>query len=285
MSQPPKGPELLPINSLAGTSLGISVSESEDLRRLGLSENHFRLALAEIARTILVSGGDIYYGGHLHPGGYTVFLLEELQKYGRRDQPLKICLNWVEHQSISDDEIGAMQSLIGMFGEVLFLDVDGDIIKRGRPAPTGAGNFSDVDSARALTGLRQFLVTRTDARILLGGKRRDFQGSIPGIVEEAVLSIQERKPIFLAGGFGGATLDIVNALHPEFAAWFPGPIEQPDARLNEGLSSLVNKVKKFDWDGSKNGLTDDENALLAATYRPSEVAALIGLGLGRLQGI
>ena len=47
---------LLPRDALKGICLGISVSQSPDLLRLGLIEAHFRLALAEIARTLKHGG-------------------------------------------------------------------------------------------------------------------------------------------------------------------------------------------------------------------------------------
>lgn len=46
------GPE-----ALRELRVGVSVSESPDLGRLGLVETHFRLALGEIARVILLGGG------------------------------------------------------------------------------------------------------------------------------------------------------------------------------------------------------------------------------------
>ncbi len=58
-----KEEELLPSNAFTGIRLGISVSDSADLARLGLLETHFRLALGEIARCVLVSGGQLAYGG------------------------------------------------------------------------------------------------------------------------------------------------------------------------------------------------------------------------------
>ena len=54
---------LLPPDALQGMRLGISVSESADLGRLGLLEEHFRLALGEIARVVLVSGGGLPMAG------------------------------------------------------------------------------------------------------------------------------------------------------------------------------------------------------------------------------
>ncbi len=56
-SRIPQEAKLLPSNALANVRLGISVSDSPDLARLGLLETHFRLALGEIARCVLVSGG------------------------------------------------------------------------------------------------------------------------------------------------------------------------------------------------------------------------------------
>lgn len=48
---------LLGPDALREVRVGVSVSESPDLGRLGLVETHFRLALGEIARVILLGGG------------------------------------------------------------------------------------------------------------------------------------------------------------------------------------------------------------------------------------
>ena len=103
--------EVLPSDALSGLRIGISVSESPDLNRLGLAELHFRLALAEIARSVVISGGSLAYGGHLSPEGYTAFLMQELQKYSRRDEPLLICLAWQEHRKLSRELSGSLQDV------------------------------------------------------------------------------------------------------------------------------------------------------------------------------
>lgn len=273
---------ILPQNTLKGKALGISVSESEDLGRLGLVEDHFRLALAEIARTILVLGGTIYYGGHLIPDGYTVYLIDELQKYGRRDRPLKICLHWVEHQTMDKKELDTQRRKIGLFGELLLLDIDGNLLPSNGIIRDQSKEITNDDLPRSLTGLRNFMATSTSARILLGGKRRGYLGSMPGLVEEALLSLQAKRALFLAGGFGGVCLDIIEALHPDRSNWFPKRLMPLDDRTSNSLMLLHKTAKDMRWDGSHNGLSSDEMALLAATYRPSEIATLVGLGLGRL---
>lgn len=46
------------------------------------------------------------------------------------------------------------------------------------------------------------------ARFVVGGDREQREGRPSGLVEEVVLSLALRKPVYLAGGFGGATADI-----------------------------------------------------------------------------
>jgi hypothetical protein len=48
------------------------------------------------------------------------------------------------------------------------------------------------------------------------------------------------------------------------------------------LDRLREVAESTNFEGYDNGLTQDENHLLAASYRPSEIAALIGRGMGRL---
>ena len=117
--------ELLPAHALKGKRLGISVSDSPDLDRLGLTETHFRMTLGELARTVVIAGGDLYYGGHLQPEGITAFLIDELHRYGRRDRPLKVCLAWTVHRRMSAEQIADQKEFLGLFGEIHFLAPDG----------------------------------------------------------------------------------------------------------------------------------------------------------------
>lgn len=277
--------KLLSADALSNKALGISVSESPDLGRLGLMEDHFRLALGEIARTVLVSGGKIFYGGHLQPNGYTTFLMQELQKYGRRNQPLKICLSWSEHRKMSPEEIQVKRQELGLLGEILLLDQEGQRLPDSYEPEAPELNWDSEIINKSLAGLREFLVRHTHGRILLGGKRYGFQGAMPGLIEEAVISIQCQKPLFLAGGYGGATLSIISSLCPANAEWFPMEYAatDDDTKVADALEVLKDVAQNSNWQLEGNGLDFDENRLLAATYRPSEIAALVGMGLGRMQ--
>ncbi|GLK62808.1 MULTISPECIES: hypothetical protein [Paracoccus] len=283
MSEETPRTELLPADALRGKRLGISVSDSPDLDRLGLTETHFRMTLGELARTVVIAGGDLYYGGHLQPEGITAFLIDELHRYGRRDRPLKVCLAWTVHQLMSSEQIAEQNEFLALFGEIHFLAPDGTRLD-GPVAGAPQEDFSAVERATALTSLRQYMTGNTNARIVVGGKRAGFEGKMPGIVEEVLLSLERRQPVYLSGGFGGVTLDIIRTLRPEFTEWLPSQAGAPeaDARLTEGLGRIKQVAVEKGWDGFANGLSDDENRLLAASYRPSEISALVGRGLGKL---
>jgi len=280
----PGAADLLPHDALRGMRLGISVSESPDLARLGLLETHFKLALGELARCVLVSGGELAYGGSLRPDGYTSFLVQELHRYSRRDRPLRLCLSCNEHRSLTLSALAGQKVALGLFGSMVCLDADGHEVDPavGRAEMPSAA-LDVATQGKALTSLRRYMAACTHGRILLGGRREGFQGDMPGVLEEALITLEHRQPIYLAGGFGGVTLDIIAALGVDDTSWLPLSPTAPanDARLAAGLAKLAHLRAAQDWPGLNNGLTDNENVQLARTYRPSEIAALISLGLGR----
>lgn len=262
----------------AGFRLGISISKSEDLGQLGLMEAHVRMALGEVARATLIAGGQLVYGGHLEPDGYTSFLVRECEKYQSRDRPFLGCVSWSEHRRLPLSEIERRRSEIGLLGRYEFLDLD------GRPTDPTDDRMEDpekvdADSAvMALTGLRSRLADLADARVLLGGKRSDYAGRIPGVVEEAILSIRGGKPVFIAGGFGGAAADMVVTLGLDPERW----LDVADRTSAQDQAELAASAEAAAWDATSNGLTVEQNQRLAVTYRASEIASLVVRGMSNL---
>lgn len=276
--------KLLPADALANVRVRISASQSPDLLRLGLLESHLRLAVGEIARCVLVSGGNLAYGGHLRPDGYTAFLVKELERYARRDRPLLVCLAWTEHRKMNLSELLREIRDIGLYGIIECLDLAGnptDPQKDRKEVPVHELN-REIQSL-SLTNMRRHLCDVAQGGIFIGGKREGFLGEMPGLLEEAIMSFELQQPVFLAGGFGGVTLDIVRVLGID-GDWFPkGPKDtELDKRLVDGLARLVRVVPKQGHESLRNGLTREENQRLAASHRPSEIASLVSLGLGRL---
>ena len=64
--------------------------------------------------------------------------------------------------------------------------------------------------AAELTALRHCITVllRPGCRICLGGKTTGYSGRYPGVMEEGMLALHYDKPLYLLGGFGGATRNV-----------------------------------------------------------------------------
>ena len=69
---------------LSGKVVGISISDSPDLERLGFSNFHLKRTLIEISRHLLAQGATIAYGGDLRPDGFTLDLIEMVKVYNKQ---------------------------------------------------------------------------------------------------------------------------------------------------------------------------------------------------------
>jgi hypothetical protein len=267
-------PRLVPPGALSGVTLGLSVSESADLARLGLSPRHCELAVAELARAIIIAGGNIIYGGRLGAGTFTDILLDEVARYGDARRALTICLADSEHRDLTDQQLRNHRSRLSMSAEIVCLDPDGNSINRPgadltHPAP---------DAATALSAARRHITRSCDARVVVGGRLTGYQGAMPGVVEEALLSLEAKQPLYVAGGFGGAAAAIARTLRHEAYTWAP-----PDFPAGaQAESEALDLVAAAGAEGvADDALSAEERAQLATTHRPGDVASLVVLGLSR----
>jgi hypothetical protein len=143
------------------------------------------------------------------------------------------------------------------------------------------------------------------ARILLGGKADRYSGFLPGIFEEALVTWEWRRPIYLLGGFGGAAELLKDAiLAPESGrpavltlAWHrehnPDLVKLLDSCSNfttpsnfrsteqmlDALFELV-KAARDDLPGTLNtGLSKDETRELLETQDVAKAVRLVRAGL------
>jgi hypothetical protein len=225
-----------------------------------------------VARTVIRTGFVPVYGGHLDPQGYTAFLETEMERYGSPARPLQLVVGWSEHRSLSLSDLRHHQDKLGLRARTTYLNEDGtptefEACREEEPVPVD-------DASRSLSMLRRYLVQNTDARVLIGGKERDYKGEMPGVLEEALLAIEAGQPLYLAGGFGGATATIAAAVMGLEDRW-PPTAERIDP------TPLTEVAERSKWELIDNGLTAEENRQLAVTHRPSEVASLVAVGLKR----
>jgi hypothetical protein len=267
-------PELVPADALAGVTVGLSVSDSADLGRLGLSPAHCELAIAELARAIFIAGGTVVYGGRLVPAGFTDTLLTELRSYRQDRDALILCVPETEHRRLSEAELLRRQHELQSNAELVCLDSSGQPVDIGDRRPP-----FDPDPAVALTAMRRHITDRCDARVILGGRLTGYQGSVPGILEEASLSLRAGKPLYVAGGFGGAAAALALALQRAEVSSAPGDYPEgaaPHADLLAEIAAAEASAGRAD-----DGLSDDQRAQLAWSHRPGEIASIVVYGLSR----
>lgn len=322
----PKGRFLTPLTKLASwkrpvdiKTITVSISESGDIRTYGLSREHFDTLSDEIHLYLLLAGLKIAYGGALKgnfpaTSNVTLRLFELVRSYSKLAEgvntgPLKgAILNvapWPLRLSYGDAEWKLFAGNIAIYEEGPRPDLPWNDDYIFPPAPDGRSLQADTPQrryawARGLTAMRERITALSNARLLIGGRLEGCAGMVPGVVEEAWLSLRQKKPLFVVGGLGGAARAVSDLMlgeeRTEFSvAWeakhvpdyfaciaFYGQnggkfhsLEQMGADISSfakaGLSKALN-----------NGLDEAENQELMESTDSQRVARLVLMGLGRL---
>ena len=281
---------------LQGKKIAISISESEDLERLGLSEQHLKDISLEIARYLIVNGATLLYGGDLRNRGFTDLFSELSSQYKYLSDKKRRFINYFPFptgRNLSTDDIASMmQKQV----EVKRLEVPKHL---GNPDPNKDYDpFNNNEDrflfAECFSDMRIKMSQDCDARIVLGGRLKNFVGYFPGIVEETFYSLTEGKPIYLVGAFGGATkllirvlcgdkpIELTNEfqLDSEFFINFRN-FCQGKSTVNFDYNSLFEYFQKYSIDSiaKHNGLTIEENNILFESTNIHEIVFLIVKGL------
>ena len=257
-------------------AVGVSVSESPDLRALGLSDGHLRDAMAEIALHLLASGRSLAYGGDLRQHGFTELLAELVGRYG--DHPrhhgtivITDYLAWPVHIRMTSNELATLSAEHEPAARLVFLSLDGTRLALEQRLKLRVHDPHEDEWTKGLTAMRTTMRGDIQARIVLGGRVEGYKGAMPGIAEETSLSLEEGQPVFLLGGFGGCARDIAETLG--LAKRWAGSRDEWDGRLC---------FHKYSPDDLHNGLSREENVVLARTPHIQEAVTLVSRGLRKI---
>lgn len=283
---------------LTDKKIGISISESEDLERLGYSEAHLQDAKIEISRHLLSTGAVLMYGGDLRDNGYTRALFELVESYKPGDieeERLSLInyLGWPLHINLTSELRASLSQKIKFELPGLPSDLPTNLDPKKYLSPKTPKEY--YAWARTMTFMRKAMTKSNDARIALGGKSLGFKGKYPGIVEEVYISIKAKKPTYLIGAYGGITSDVIKALmgkQPEHLTekyQFSTKLAS-DNRVYynktkpKGVETIdyIKLIKFFNESGIdnlNNGLTEEENKRLFKTIHIPEMVSLILKGM------
>lgn len=263
---------------LSQQAVAISISDSGDLPRLGLAEEHLRDAMAEVARHLLAMGARLVYGGDLRADGFSQLLFELVARYRRDadvgdDRPgVQSFLAWPIVSARPAEEWLKLAKDIEGVVELHCLDRRGSTVPLDELPQVPLPAASDDEWAESLTAMRSVLTAATQARIVLGGRTVGFKGSMPGVAEETLCAIKAQQPVYILGGFGGCAGDIAQDLGLQ--------AKRPSAEPWANRAAFA----AFTYRNLNNGLSEDENRTLALTVHVDEAIALTLRGLLKTLG-
>jgi hypothetical protein len=253
--------------------VAISIGDAVDREMLGFPEREIKRVLFAVCTAFIRNGFTIAYAGDLRPGGYTYDMFDFLSgTYA--GQGLSPFL-YVVPGSVSDrltfadavDLIKRMRSVAdillvrrGQAFEAVLVD-DKLLIGPKGPARISVGDeagwqdflqrHSYATPAEALTDARKTIASLAVGCVAMGGKMGrpgnasdQYAGAAPGVVEEALLYLEAKKPFIPFGAFGGATRDIAIAL-----GLLPASEKTPRGAENPGYVTAIAAVEAFKFSG------------------------------------
>lgn len=334
---------------LHGKVIGISYGFSEELNSLGYLTQHLEEALIYLLRPLLRLGVDIMYGGLLPKRdqvekgtgrNMTVMLMNLLNDEisvagieGVREKRTKAPVakpsrlfnptSWPVNKGIAPEDEATWISSCSIYQ-----------VKPKHADLEGAEPEDKTPRYRAWQGLvlsrfREIMGEGFDCpvpgdsgrrvqpsiMVFVGGKMAGFYGSVPGIMEEFYWAVKHQRPIFLLGGFGGATGALTNVLlsdtEPDDGAFHTDYYRKSDGKLGKDDPTYTSLLQGYEemkveddrhpnhklkalWDllvqarttGTaklcRNGLSEDDNRKLMGSWDAAEAVHLIWQGLSAL---
>ena len=285
-----------PISFLHGRKIAISVSASEELEYLGLSTNHLDDISIEIARYLIVNGATLLYGGDLRQGGFTWLFSELSYQYKYLSDRESRFVNYFPFPNSNSLTIDDKANFVKQQVQPIILDVPthlGEIDRYKEYEPFANVNDRFVFS-ECFADMRIKMANDCNVRIVIGGKQRGYLGYLPGIIEEAYHTLAANKPIFILGGFGGASnslarlilgeqpKELSNEFHYEndflkdFKKYSQGKSITPTDYI---VISEFFRKHSIQYISQLNGLSIDDNKTLFESTNIHEVVFLIIKGL------
>jgi hypothetical protein len=296
--------------------VGLSTAFNEDLGPLGFGREHLEEITLRIARCIVDVGCRIAFGGMLNSSGLTETLLTLVRTLSADDDEsgrarVPPILSYQRWPSLPDAD--RIASDVGI-SEYVLIDnpaaaADRLADDRRVASPRRARELAHTLSAMRDAMTRGGTLTTAgrpapalDARIVVGGVRVSFNGCMPGVLEEVLYALEQRRPVYVIGGFGGAAGSLARAIlsgnHlPELEVPYHRARSSNFRMLETGLAA-TSEASRIDDLFSRfrlaiaevrsdipgrldNGLDREENLRLMESDHVAEIISLLGRGLSR----
>ncbi|MXY52163.1 MAG: hypothetical protein F4Y86_06520 [Gammaproteobacteria bacterium] len=229
--------------------MGISVSPSAEAERLGYDERQINRIVIRMARYFLDRDMRVIFGHDWREDGVMRAVADFAGVVAGRaealagsdadfsgstastDVPAARMVNVVAaaRDALSGAALEAERDSGGVLSVLAAGEVATAIWEHWGSEMKAQGWVARRGRSAELTRLRHCLTIMLSpgCRVCLGGRTEGYQGNEPGVMEEARLALTYRKPLYLMGGFGGAT---------RLFGADPGHGGEPYWKANNGLS-------------------------------------------------
>lgn len=273
--------------------IAISVAESFEISYLGINKDESDKLVIELSNQIFKAGAKIVYGGKIEKGGFTEKLKSFANQYGlevkanEKEVFFTNFLAWPYYNKISyayefDSHPSRMKLVKAQPSEYVSKEIRDAFIQP-------LDEKSQFLYATSMTSMRKQAESNSNARIIIGGKTAGFSGCMPGIMEELLISLEYHHPVYLIGGFGGATKIITQIIEKvdgvtsatlhEKALSTPNYKSLCEYYADKGMPvdyTVLDGIKIEDFD---NGLSVEQNLRLFHSLDIEEIESLVLLGL------
>ena len=208
-------------------SVSISVSPCEDAARIGYDGRQINRIVIRIAQYFLDQNMRVIFGHDWREDGVMRAVADFAEVVaaragsvkkrsdgwkrvysGRDPKPRMLNVVPTEKESLSRTALEACRDSGGVLDVIPFRDEFGHLSELLPHAMDLSDNLEGRFGWGAELTAFRYVITKLLApgcRICLGGKTTGYEGAKPGVMEEAALALECGKPLYLMGGFGGAT--------------------------------------------------------------------------------
>jgi SLOG cluster2 len=244
---------------LVGCIVGISISETEEMASHGFDSSEVNRCVVRLAEALLGAGARLAFGHDWRPGGVMEAVaalavryfgvIPDIEGANQTQSPLPPIINRVAppdvpflqryepttHQSpIEGETVDRAASRMARM-------LRGIVEARQANPPEGPANAA-TSRADALSAMRWELANLCDARVCLGGRLTNFSGARPGVIEEALYTLELKKPVYASAIFGGASRLVVEALASVTPG--PNPILGPEAETVDEKRTYIELIRR-----------------------------------------
>lgn len=288
--------------------VGISISDfnrDDNYKKNHIPERILDCFAHNLARQLVQKNIQIIYGGDFRKNGFTEAILDEIKILASdesqsqyKEYKLLDYLAWPIYNKMDGNEEWYADNKAHLTRENIPPEDVPQEKENSFVAPNTVEN--KLLWSINLTKMRSDSIAYSDARICAGGRLFGYKGKMPGVLEEILIAIQSKKPVYLIGAFGGVVGKVCQTILSGKIAeeltedWQcknnDGYADLQDLAKDKGINAdyvkIESDLKGFEIDdmAKKSGLTKDEYQQLMQTPSIDEAIRLILLGLSKIGG-